>query len=128
MANRKTPTKRECYNALLNIPAVAGDPVLVAFINRELNLLDKKNSANRKPTAKEIAKREADADLRIAIVDEMEVGKMYSAGEMIKALPTLTAVPDLSAAKVSYLMRDLIKDGSVEKVVEKRHTFYRLAE
>ena len=79
-------------------------------------------------SVEEIAKRNADADLRNAIVTEMEVGVKYSAAEMVKALPTLAAVPDLAAAKVSYLMRALIADGSVEKVVEKRHTFYRLAE
>lgn len=124
MANRKSPTKREYINRILSYAHEEDKP----FLEHELDLLDKKNASARKPTEKEIAKRNADADLRNAIVNEMEMGVKYSAAEMVKALPTLAAVPDLTAAKVSYLMRDLIADGSVEKVVEKRHTFYRLAE
>ena len=53
---------------------------------------------------------------------------LYSAADLIKNLPTLAAEADLSVAKVSYLMRELVADGSVEKVVEKRHTFYKLAD
>jgi hypothetical protein len=58
----------------------------------------------------------------------MEMNTLYSAGDLIKNLPTLSAEADLSPAKVSYLMRDLMTDGSVVKVVEKRHTFYKLAD
>ena len=43
-SNRK-PTKRDNFNALLAIPAVAENSTLVEFINHEIELLDKKNSA-----------------------------------------------------------------------------------
>ena len=125
MANRKTPTKRECFNALLNIEAVAEQKYLVEFINHELALLDKKNASERKPSAKDIAKREADADMRTAIVAEMEQDKLYS-GADICALPTPSA-SQISTAKAAYLMRDLVADGVVVKSVDKRHTFYALA-
>ena len=124
MANRKSPTKREYLNRILSYAREEDIP----FITHELELLDKKNASARKPTEKEIAKRNADADLRNAIVNEMEMGVKYSAAEMVTTLPTLAAIKGLTAAKVTYLMQALVKDGSVEKVVEKRHTFYRLAE
>ena len=124
----KAPTKRDQYNALLAIPAVQENQALVDFITHELELLDKKNAANRKPTQKQLAKQAADADLRNAIVNEMEMGTVYSADDLLKTLPTLAATPDLSAAKVNYLMRALIADGSVVRTVDKRHTFYSLAE
>lgn len=124
----KNPTKKDRFNALLAIPAVAENPELVDFINHELELLAKKNAADRKPTAKQTAKLSHDAELRSAIVNEMEVGTLYSAADMVKALPTLAAEADLSTAKVSYLMRALVIDGSVERVVDKRHTFYKLGE
>lgn len=124
----KNPTKKDRFNALLAIPAVAENPELVDFINHELDLLAKKNAADRKPTAKQTAKLSHDADLRAAIVNEMEMNTLYSAADMVKALPTLAAEPDLSVAKVSYLMRALVADESVVKVVDKRHTFYKLAD
>lgn len=127
MATKKI-TKKDRFTALLSIPAVAEDADMVTFIEHEIELLDKKNSAERKPSEKQVAKTAHDAELRSAIVNEMEMNTLYSAGDLIKALPTLSAEADLSPAKVSYLMRDLVADGSVVKVVEKRHTFYKLAD
>jgi hypothetical protein len=128
MATTKKITKTDRFNTLLTFAEVQADPEMVEFINHEIELLAKKNSGERKPTAKQTEKLAHDADLRRAIVDEMEMGVLYSAGDLIKTLPTLAAEPDLSVAKVSYLMRDLLADKSVEKVIDKRHTFYRLSE
>lgn len=128
MATTKKITKTDRFNTLLTFAEVQADPAMVEFINHEIELLAKKNSGERKPTAKQTAKLTHDADLRRAIVDEMEMGVLYSAGDLIKTLPTLSAEPDLSVAKVSFLMRDLLTDGSVVKVIDKRHTFYRLSE
>lgn len=128
MATTKKITKTDRFNTLLTFDEVQADPEMVDFINHEIELLAKKNSGERKPTAKQTEKLAHDADLRRAIVDEMEMGVQYSAGDLIKTLPTLSAEPDLSPAKVSYLMRDLLTDGSVVKVIDKRHTFYRLSE
>lgn len=127
MATKKI-TKKDRFTALLNIEAVKNDADMVAFIEHEIELLDKKNSAERKPSEKQVAKTAHDAELRSAIVNEMEMNTLYSAGDLIKTLPTLSAEPDLSVAKISYLMRDLLNDNSVVKVVEKRHTFYKLAD
>ena len=128
MATNKKITKTDRFTALLAFDEVQADPEMVAFIEHEIELLAKKNSGERKPSAKQTEKLAHDAGLRRAIVDEMEMGVQYSAGDLIKTLPTLSAEPDLSPAKVSYLMRDLLADGSVVKVIDKRHTFYRLSE
>jgi hypothetical protein len=127
MATKKI-TKKDRFTTLLSIPAVAEDADMVAFIEHEIELLDKKNSGERKPTAKQAEKTAHDAELRSAIVNEMEMDTLYSASDLIKSLPTLSAEPDLSPAKVSYLMRALVDDGSVAKVLDKRHTFYKLAD
>jgi len=128
MATTKKITKTDRFNTLLTFAEVQADPEMVDFINHEIELLAKKNSGERKPTAKQTEKLSHDAELRQAIVSEMEMNTLYSAADMVKALPTLASEPDLSTAKVSYLMRALVADGSVEKVVDKRHTFYRLSE
>ena len=48
-------TKREYYNILLGIEAVNSNPDLVAFIENEIDLLNKKSnsSSDRKPTARQ---------------------------------------------------------------------------
>ena len=48
----RKPTKRMQFEALLNLADVQANSSLVDFINHEIELLDKKNSADKKPTAK----------------------------------------------------------------------------
>lgn len=118
----KKMTKREYFNRILSY-AKEEDK---AFIEHEIELLDKKNGAERKPSAKTLAKRENDAVLRDAIIDEMEADTLYTASDLL-TLPSLSAIADITTAKVSYLMRDLVANGKVVKSVEKRRTYYKLA-
>ena len=43
----KKITKREKFEMLRNIPAVAQNEMLVEFINKELELLNRKNSGDK---------------------------------------------------------------------------------
>lgn len=126
MATTKKMTKRDYFNALLAIEAVSADDELVDFIQHEIDLLARKNSAIRKPTKKQIEQKNHDADLRTAILAEMQRDRLYSADELAKTLPTLMA-EELSGPKVSYLLRELVADGSVVKTEDKRKMFYSLA-
>lgn len=125
-ATPKKPTKKEMFNILLNLAEVQADPSLVEFVEHEIDLLTAKNT--RKPSEKDKAKKDHDGELRAAIVNEMVVGAAYTADQLIKACPTLAVEPDLTAAKVSFLMRDLLADGSVTKFTEKRHTYWKLSD
>ena len=49
-----TMTKRENYEALKAIEAVASNEELVAFIDHEIELLNKKSSKSGKPTARQV--------------------------------------------------------------------------
>jgi len=126
MATTKKMTKRDYFNALLAIEAVSANDELVDFIQHEIDLLARKNSAIRKPTKKQIEQKNHDADLRTAILAEMQRDRLYSADELAKTLPTLMA-EELSGPKVSYLLRELVADGSVVKTEDKRKMFYSLA-
>ena len=85
----KKITKRDRFNALLAIPAVKADPDMVAFIEHELELLAKKNSADKKPTAQQTA-NEA---IKSAIVEAMEADRLYTVTEIQKSVE---ACADLS--------------------------------
>ena len=79
----KKITKRDRYNELLAIEAVNTNPDLVAFIENELNLLAKKNSADKKPTATQVANEE----IKNAILAYMKPDEKYTVTDFIKSVP-----------------------------------------
>lgn len=116
MANQKL-TKAQKYAMLKELTEVKANPTLVEFIDHELELLAKKNSAEKKPTAQQTANE----NIKSAIVEGMEVGKKYTITELIKCIPTCS---DLTNQRVSNLVRQLIAEGKVERVEEKRKAYF----
>lgn len=125
MANTKKMTKRDYFNLLLDIPAVAENDELADFVNHEIELLTRKNSAERKPSKKQMEQKNHDEELRAIIVESMEVDRLYSADEIAKSFPALVA-EDITAPKVSYLMRDLVTTNKVTKETDKRKVYYKI--
>jgi hypothetical protein len=119
MSNKKL-TKRDHFNALLAIEEVKSNEVLMNFINHELELLERKNSAEKRPTAVQTA----NAGIKIAILDGMEENKLYTITDLIKAIPEIS---ELTNQKASALVRQLIDDGQVVRIEEKRKAYFRLA-
>ena len=119
MTNKKI-TKRDRFTALLSIPAIQADPDMVAFIEHELELLAKKNSADKKPTAQQVA-NEA---IKSAIVDGMERDRLYTITELQKSIPECA---ELSNQKVSALVRQLKDEGLVIKTEDKRKSYFSKA-
>lgn len=118
-SSAKKLTKRDHFNALLAIPAVSDNPVLVDFINHELELLSKKNSTDKKPTAAQ----QANNALKEAIINLLVDGNPYTVSQIIKEVPECAG---LSNQKVSAMMVQLINEGQVEKVIEKRVSYFKL--
>lgn len=112
-------TKKEKFAMLKAIPAVAENPILVEFIDHEVELLSKKNSGEKKPTATQVA-NEA---IKVEILAEMEVGKLYTCSDIIKNVEICNTFP---TQKVSPLMNQLADSGKVEKIVDKRKTYFKL--
>lgn len=113
----KKPTKRDNFNALLNIPDVKSNPELVAFIKHEIELLDKKNSADKKPTANQIANQ----GIQAAILNGMAEGKMYTITDLIKSIPECA---ELTNQRVSALVRQLVPEY-IERIEDKKKTYFR---
>lgn len=116
----KKLTKRDYFGMLRELPEVQAHPELVAFIDREVGLLDKKNSGNRKPTANQLAN---DA-LRKAIYAAMQDNRLYTVGELIKEVPECA---DLSAPKVTSQVTAMVKDGRLVNTKDKRKSYYSKA-
>lgn len=113
-------TKAQKFAMLRAIPAVAENPVLVEFIDHEVELLSKKNSAEKKPTAQQTA----NAGIQSAILSAMsaEPNRLFTITELIKSVP---ACADLTNQRVSALVRQLVDAGKVERTEEKRKAFFR---
>ena len=123
MMNATTPTKltkAQKFAMLRDIPAVAENPMLVEFIDHELELLAKKNSSEKKPTATQVANE----GLKLAIVEGMESNRLYTVTEITKSIPECA---DLTTSKVSALLRQLREEGKVVRIEDKRKALFRLA-
>lgn len=119
MMNEKKITKAQKFAMLKAIPAVAENEMLVEFIDHEMELLAKKNSADKKPTAQQTA----NAEIAKAIVETMsaEPNRLFTITEIIKSVP---ACAELTNQRVSAIVRGLI-GVSVERVEEKRKAYFR---
>jgi hypothetical protein len=115
MTNKKI-TKRDRFNALLNMAEVKANPDMVAFIEHELELLAKKNSADKKPTAQQTA-NEA---IKSAILDGMEEGRLYTITELQKSIP---ACAELSNQRVSALVRQMV-GVTIDRTEDKRKAYF----
>lgn len=120
MANAKKMTKRDYFNTLLDMADVKANPKLVEFIEHELELLDRKNSADKKPTAQQTANE----GIKAAILDNMVEGARYTITDLIKSVPECA---DLTNQRVSALMRQLIEAKLVVRIEDKRKAYFSLA-
>ena len=116
----KKITKRERFESLLTLSQVQADPGMVEFINHELELLAKKNSADKKPTAQQTV-NEA---IKSAIVEAMEPNRLYTVTELQKSVE---ACAELSNQRVSALLRQLKDEGAVVRTEDKRKAYFSKA-
>jgi hypothetical protein len=117
----KKPTKRDHFATLLSFAEVQADPKLVEFITHEVELLEKKNASDKKPTAQQTAN---DA-IKVAILGGMEKGKRYTITDLIKSIPECA---DLTNQRVSALIRQLCDESKVVRTEDKRKAYFSLAD
>lgn len=113
----KKMTKREKFEMLMAISEVNSSPVLSEFIAHELELLAKKNTSEKKPTAVQ----QANEVLKNAIVAGMNPDRLYTVTELIKEIPECN---ELSTSKVSALVNRMPE--RIERIPDKRKTYFRL--
>ena len=115
----KKMTKREHFELIKSKYNLDADDV--AFIDRELELLAKKNmtaNGEKKMTATQKANETLKADILNCMVDDT----LYSIDQMIKTFPCCA---ELSTSKVTAMMTQLIKANLVERITDKRKSYFR---
>lgn len=116
MANKIT--KKEMFTMIK--AQVKDNAEMVAFIDHEIELLDKKAS-NKKATKTQ----EANIGIKSTILAVLEGGKSMTVTEMQGASAELG---ELSNQKVSALVRQLVEAGKVVKTIDKKVSRFSLAD
>ena len=123
MATTKKMTKKD-YFAILraSYPATAENyDEVIAFIDHEVDLLNRKNSADKKPTAQQVA----NDGIKTAIAEGMAPNRLYTVTEIQKEVAECA---ELSNQRVSALLRQMVADGIVVRTEDKRKAYFSLAE
>ena len=115
MEKTKKMTKVDYFKQIKANYALTEDEV--KFIDHEIELLTKKNSAEKKPTAQQTANE----GIKTAIVEGMEPNRLYTVTEIIKSIP---ACADMTNQRVSALLRQLVEGGKVKRTEDKRKAYF----
>lgn len=116
----KKMTKKEMFAQLMEkYPLTAEEK---AFCEHEIELLNKKATGERKPTATQVA----NAGLKATILSFMagQPDRLFSISELIKEVPELEG---LTTQKVSPMISSLVKEFKVVRVEEKRKAYFKIA-
>lgn len=111
-------TKKEKYGMLLKIEEVAKNPMLVEFINKEVELLNKKNSKNGQTKT-----QKDNVGIKDIIVEVLkaETGAL-TISEIQDKNETLAGYTN---QKMSALLAQLVNEKIIERVKEKKVTMFR---
>lgn len=116
MANKTT--KKEFFGMLLEMESVKANAELVGFINREIELLDKKASKS--------ASKRADANSELAdkLLTELQViADSVTVSDFMKLSDTVKA-EGLSNQKVSAVFSKLKETGAITRTVVKGKAYF----
>lgn len=118
MANTKKMTKRDYFTAILSkYPLTEAEK---AFVEHELELLAKKNSSEKKPTAQQVVNE----GIKAAIVAGMTPNRLYTITEIQKEIPECA---ELSNQRISALIRQMV-GNEIVRTEDKRKAYFSLAE
>ena len=107
-------TKKEMFSTMLSKYSFNEDEK--AFIEHELELLVKKNSAERGMTKTQ----KENADLQQKILETLEPNMLYTVSDLCKLMGIE------SNQKMTHLLTPLAEEGKLVRTVEKRRAYYSL--
>lgn len=115
-ATTKKITKREMFAALLAKYDFTTEER--EFLEHELELLTKKNSSEKKPTATQAANEGIKDAILDGLTEPMTITDMQK---------KIDGLGELSNQKISALVRQMIMDGLVIKTEDKRKSYFSKA-
>jgi 5-carboxymethyl-2-hydroxymuconate isomerase len=109
-------TKKDYFTQILANYALTTEEQ--AFIRHEIELLENRANREKKPTAAQLM----NASIKSAIHAAMETDRLYTVTEVIKEVAECNGFTNQRA---SALMNQMVEEGTLDKVVEKRRSYFR---
>ena len=119
----RKPTKMDNFYRILSLPDVQNDATLKAFVEHEIDLLAKKSSSERKPTAQQMENRSIADAIEDFLSDQPT--QLYTITELIQEVP---ACAELTNQRVTAIMRPMVESNRVEKIADKKKSLFRIAQ
>lgn len=119
MANKMT--KKDYFNQLLAIKEVSANEDLVGFINHEIELLAKKSGKSGQTKTQ----KENEGILK-TIVECLTTDRTPMTITELQG--AYTELADFSNQKLSALMKKLVDNGTVTKTIDKKKSYFVLAD
>ena len=112
-------TKREMFAEIRNI--VADNAEMVAFIDHEIGLLDRKSSSPKKPTKTQIENDGFKAEI-VAYLTTVDTPKTIK--ELQAEIPSISG---LTNQRITHMLTDLVKAETLTKEYVKKTPYYSVA-
>ena len=111
-------TKKEMFAEIRKV--VADNAEMVAFIDHEIELLNRKSGSPRKPTKTQIENNGFKAEI-VAYLTEVDTPKTIR--ELQAEIPSISG---LMNQRITHLLTDLRKDGKVARTYVKKVAYFAL--
>lgn len=112
-------TKREMFAEIRNI--VADNEEMVAFIDHEIELLERKSNSPKKPTKTQIENDSFKAEI-VAYLTEVDTPKTIK--ELQAEIPSISG---LTNQRITHMLTDLVKAETLTKEYVKKTPYYSVA-
>lgn len=120
--NKEKMTKKEMYMALLQMDEVKANEKIVEGLQHEIDLLEKKSGAEKKPTANQ-KENEGYKEVILEYLATAEKGKAVR--DMMVEIPAFEGV---SKNRVTALVTALHKEGLIQRETIKKINYYTLVD
>ena len=111
-------TKKEMFAEIRK--AVVDNAEMVAFIDHEIELLNKKSSSSRKPTKTQVENEGFKTDILSALA---EADKAVTIKELCVLCPSVSG---LTNQRITHMLTDLRKNGKVARTYVKKVAYFSL--
>lgn len=118
-------TKKEMFAEIINLaegkPTTATHVEIVEFCSHEIELLERKSATPKKPTATQVENESFKSTL-------VEFFSNTNEKKSIKEIQSeVPEVAQLSNQRITHLLTDLVKNGTLTKTYEKKVPYYSIA-
>ena len=114
-------TQRVGFTRAMEMYEQLGDAEMVDFFQKRLAQLDKRDSIERKPTARQMENEVYKND----VFNFMTKGQSYSANDILTNVPSIIA-SGMSLNRLSALLTQMVNENQITRTTEKRKNYYSL--